>query len=138
MPGRAVALRRRGFSRLSRSNKVDQAREDAHFRVLRLIESRPNLSQRDISDALGLSLGSVNYCLKALTEKGCVKVNNFRASDNKLRYAYILTPSGISERAKLTARFLKRKMREYEALKAEIDALQHESFDRSVSRSIKP
>ena len=86
-------------------------REDAHFRVLRLIESQPHLSQREIARALGVSLGAVNYCLNALIAKGHVKVNNFRASDNKLRYAYLLTPRGASERARLTGRFLQRKLR---------------------------
>lgn len=101
--------------------------EDARFRVLRLIERRPNLSQREIANELGVSLGAVNYCLNALIEKGLVKVNNFRASDNKLRYAYLLTPRGVSERARLTGRFLQRKLREYEMLKSEIESLQSEA-----------
>lgn len=84
------------------------------------------MSQRDISSELGVSLGSINYCLRALAEKGQVKVRNFRASDNKLRYAYVLTPRGLEERARLTARFLRRKMAEYDALKAEIESLQKE------------
>ncbi len=93
------------------------------FRVLRMLDGNPELSQRQIAGELKISLGAVNYCLGALIEKGQIKVRNFRSSDNKLRYAYILTPRGVSEKARLTGAFLKRKMAEYEALKAEIDAL---------------
>ncbi len=87
-------------------------REDVRFKVLRMLEGHPEYSQRDIADALGVSLGGVNYCLRALVDKGHVKVANFRQSNNKLRYAYVLTPSGIAERALLTGRFLQRKMKE--------------------------
>ena len=100
--------------------------EDVRFRLLRLLEERPDLSQREIARALDLSLGSANYVLRALVEKGQVKIRNFRASDNKLRYAYILTPGGLETKARLTAGFLKRKRAEYEALRAEIEALQTE------------
>lgn len=98
--------------------------EDAHFRVLRLLEQNPELSQREVAEALGVSLGASNYILCALVEKGQVKIQNFRAADNKLRYAYILTPSGIEAKARLTLGFLKRKYAEYEALKAEIEGLE--------------
>ncbi|NIJ19289.1 EPS-associated MarR family transcriptional regulator [Sphingomonas naasensis] len=108
------------------TERRDIFREDVRFKVLRMLEQNPDYSQRDIADALDISLGGVNYCLKALIEKGHVKVSNFRQSDNKLRYAYALTPSGIAERAMLTTRFLHRKMKEYEAIKAEIDALLEE------------
>jgi len=100
--------------------------DDVRFRLLRLLEERPDLSQREIARALNVSLGSTNYVLRALVEKGQVKIRNFRASDNKLRYAYILTPGGLEARARLTAGFLKRKRAEYEALRAEIEALQSE------------
>lgn len=103
--------------------KSEDRREDVHFRVLRLLEDHPDYSQREIADALGISLGRVNYCLKALIQRGSVKVDNFRAASNKLNYAYVLTPRGIADKAALTARFLARKMREFEALKAEIEAL---------------
>jgi EPS-associated MarR family transcriptional regulator len=99
-------------------------REDARFRVLRILEGRPELSQRAIADELGISLGGVNYCLKGLVEKGFVKLRSVRESKNKSRYAYLLTPRGIAEKTKLTARFLRRRMQEYEALKAEIEALE--------------
>lgn len=94
---------------------------------MRLIEANPQASQRDIAQSLGMSLGSVNYCLNALIEVGLVKARNFRAADNKLRYAYILTPKGVAKKAALTGRFLQRKLMEYEALKAEIEALQSEA-----------
>jgi len=100
------------------------ANEDVRFRLLRLLDDNPDLSQREIAEELGVSLGATNYVLKALVEKGQVKVRNFRASNNKLRYAYILTPSGIEAKARLTAGFLQRKYAEYEALKAEISALE--------------
>ena len=100
--------------------------EDTRFRLLRLLEDRPELSQRQIAAELGLSLGGVNYCLKALVEKGLVKVRNFQASERKLRYAYVLTPAGLTEKAGLTSRFLMRKMAEYEALRTEIETLKGE------------
>ncbi len=97
--------------------------EDTAFRVMRLLEKTPDLTQRELADRLGISLGGVNYCLKALIEKGFVMMKNFSNSKNKFGYVYVITPRGLAERAALTQRFLKRKMGEYEALKAEIDAL---------------
>lgn len=97
--------------------------EEVSFRVMRLVEENPRITQREIAVGLGISLGRANYCVGALVEKGLVKIENFKASDVKWRYIYVLTPSGIAERAALTGRFLARKIREYEALKAEIDAL---------------
>ena len=106
---------------------VKSVPDDVRFRVLRVLQEEPDLSQREISVRLGVSLGAVNYCLRALTERGQVKVRNFRSSDNKLRYAYILTPGGIAEKARLTGAFLARKIAEYEALRAEIEALSGDS-----------
>lgn len=94
--------------------------EDARFRILRLIEDNPELSQRELAHAAGISVGGVHYVLNALIEKGFVKLGNFTSSKDKRRYAYKLTPKGIAEKAVLTRRFLIRKMAEYEALKAEI------------------
>ena len=91
------------------------------FNVLRKINSNPNLSQRDLANELNLSLGKINYCLKALKSKGLVKIQNFNKSKNKMGYAYILTPRGISEKTKITINFMKRKMKEYEELKKEIN-----------------
>jgi EPS-associated MarR family transcriptional regulator len=101
--------------------------QDAHFRVMRIIQANPTYSQRDIARSLGISLGAVNYYLNALIEVGFVKVKNFRNSDNKMRCAYILTPKGAAEKAALAGAFLQRMMREYEALKAEIEALRLEA-----------
>ena len=100
--------------------------KEVRFRVMRLLEEEPHLSQRDIAARLNISLGIVNYCLRALVDKGQVKIRNFRAAGNKLRYAYILTPKGIAAKTALTGDFLRRKMAEYEALKAEINALESE------------
>ncbi len=105
---------------------LSDKQEDTRFRVLRLLEENPDMSQRQIAEALGISLGSTNYCLKAVADKGLVKVKNFRNSDNKMAYSYLLTPKGIAEKTALAARFLKRKMQEYDALKAEIESLKAE------------
>ena len=104
--------------------RQQQLQEDTHFRVLSLLESQPDLNQREMAKALGVSLGGVNYCLRALAAKGLVKMSSFQASENKLAYAYLLTPQGMTEKVALTGRFLKRKQEEYAALKAEIEALQ--------------
>lgn len=100
------------------------AQEDTAFRVMRLLQANPDLTQRELAKSLGMSVGGLNFCLNALIEKGWVKVQNFSQSKNKFGYVYLLTPSGMAQKAVLTSRFLKRKMQEYEALKAEIDAIQ--------------
>ena len=100
--------------------------DETHLKVLRLLESTPNINQRQLAQTLGVSLGKTNFCLNALLDKGLVKMENFRTSTRKLNYAYLLTPAGIAEKATLTARFLKRKTREYELLKAEIDLLREQ------------
>jgi len=101
-------------------------RETAHYRVLRLIEEQPEISQRELSRVLGVSLGKTHYLLKALLDKGLVKANNFRRSDNKLAYAYLLTPSGIAAKLDLTRRFLRLKEVEYQAAREEIERLRQE------------
>jgi len=100
--------------------------EDTNFRLMQLLQDNPHMSQREMAKALGISFGGINYCLNALIEKGLVKIHNFSQNQNKFGYAYLLTPTGISEKALLTGRFLKRKLQEYEALKAEIKALKLE------------
>ena len=110
--------------------KLKQLQEDTHYRVLALLERSPDISQRELAKELGISLGGVNYSLRALIEKGMLKAQNFSSSDKKLAYAYILTPKGLAEKSLLTARFLRRKMDEYEALKAEIESLQHALHDQ--------
>jgi EPS-associated MarR family transcriptional regulator len=102
---------------------------DTRFRVLRLLKEKPNITQRDIADELNISLGRVNYCLRALADKGLIKIKNFRNSNNKMGYLYLLTPEGISEKMALTESFLKRKMDEYEALSKEIESLNNELAD---------
>ena len=101
---------------------------------MRLLEGERKLSQRQVATSLGMSLGKVNYCLKALIQKGFVKAENYRNSENKLAYFYLLTPTGITAKAELTRRFLSRKMKEYDELKLEIERLQHES-ERAVNNS---
>ena len=91
------------------------------FNVLRKIKSKPNSSQRELASELGFSLGKLNYCLKALKVKGLIKIQNFQRDPNKLRYVYILTPKGVAAKTKITLNFMKRKMREYDELKAEIE-----------------
>ena len=93
-----------------------------HFDVLRKIRNSPNSSQREMAEELGFSLGKLNYCIKSLQEKGLIKIKNFQQQKNKLKYAeYILTPKGIAERTKLTINFMKRKMKEYDELKKELE-----------------
>ena len=101
--------------------------DDVHFRILRILEQHPEISQRELSEEVGIALGKVNYVLNALTDKGLVKIRNFRNSQNKLRYAYVLTPAGLSKKAELAAGFLRRKMAEYDALRAEIEEIRRET-----------
>ena len=98
--------------------------KDIHLDLLRKLESNPQFTQRELSREIGVSLGKVNYCMKKLTEKGLVKLINFSRSSNKFGYAYLLTPSGIEEKSRLTFSFLKRKLIEYEVLKNEIAQLE--------------
>ena len=91
------------------------------FNVLRKIKSKPESSQRELAYELGFSLGKLNYCLKALKQKGLIKINNFQKNPNKFGYVYMITPKGITTKTKLTMNFMKRKMKEYDELKAEID-----------------
>jgi len=106
--------------------------EDTHLKVLRLLQATPQMNQRELAQALGVSLGKTNFCLKALLDKGLLKMQNFQNNKQKLAYAYLLTPKGITEKAALTNRFLKRKMEEYVLLKAEIESLQRESSASSL------
>ena len=96
---------------------------DIHFRVLNALEENPHITQRELAQKLGVSLGGINFCLKALVEIGHLKINNFQKNSNKSAYLYLLTPTGLSNKAMLATSFLKRKMAEYHALKKEIDSL---------------
>jgi len=91
-----------------------------HFEVLRKIKTKPETTQRELAEALGFSLGKLNYCLKALRSKGLIKIENFKKNKKKLNYIYVLTPKGITEKTKLTINFMKRKMEEYAELKKEV------------------
>lgn len=107
--------------------------DELHYRLLKLLEAQPHLSQREVATALGISLGKVNYCLRALITRGLLKAKNFRNSGNKLAYAYLLTPRGIEEKSQITVRFLRRKIEEYERLREEIDLLRSEVINGRLS-----
>ncbi|MGA8146328.1 MAG: MarR family EPS-associated transcriptional regulator [Gallionellaceae bacterium] len=100
--------------------------DEYRYKILKLLETNPEISQRKLAGELGISLGRVNFCIQALMEKGLIKAKNFRNSKNKTGYVYFLTPRGIEEKVKVTAFFLKRKVAEYEALEKEIEQLRHE------------
>jgi EPS-associated MarR family transcriptional regulator len=101
--------------------------DEYRYKILRLLEADPQMSQRDLARKLGISLGKANYCLQALIEKGLIKANNFKNNRNKKAYMYYLTPRGITEKAQATARFLESKVAEYEALQREIELLRREA-----------
>lgn len=103
-----------------------------HYKLLKLIEANPSIGQREMARAMGVSLGKANFCLKALVHKGLVKIGNFRRSDNKLAYTYLLTPGGIEAKTQLAVTFLKRKMSEYDAIRAEIEELRRD-VEKDVS-----
>lgn len=105
-------------------NHRDTLRQDAKFRVLRLLQENPELSQRELARAVGVSTGSIHYVLSALLDKGVIKFDNFSKAEDRRRYAYVLTAKGMAERARLTRAFLTRKKQEYEALRSEIEAVQ--------------
>ena len=117
------------------TSKRTKLQEDTHFRVLRLLQENPEISQRELAVAVGVSVGGMHYVLNALIDKGLVKLGNFTAAEDKRRYAYILTAKGISEKAAITRRFLARKKGEYEALRAEIEDLQSECRSTPLKKS---
>ena len=100
--------------------------EEAHYKLLKLLEQNPQATQRELAAELGVSLGKVNYCLKALVDKGHVKARNFKNADNKIAYLYLLTPKGIKAKSRISVAYLQRKMVEYETLRAEIEELRVE------------
>jgi EPS-associated MarR family transcriptional regulator len=120
------------------SSQHTQQLEDLNFRVLRLLQDKPDASQRELADQLGISHGKMNYCLKALIDKGLIKLDNFQNSQHKFKYVYLLTPAGISEKAKLTRRFLRRKLQEYEQLKSEIEELKNEVGESPSAHATAP
>ncbi|MFT5426240.1 MAG: EPS-associated MarR family transcriptional regulator [Gammaproteobacteria bacterium] len=103
-----------------------QPNQEIHLKVLRHLENDPKITQRELARDLGISLGKANYCLKALVDKGLIKAGNFKNSNKKSAYIYLLTPKGIEEKSRITVHYLKRKVEEYEMLRKEIDELQQE------------
>jgi EPS-associated MarR family transcriptional regulator len=116
------------------TSRRSKLQEDTYFRVLRILQSSPDLTQREIAQLLGVSTSGLNYCLNALIDKGWVKVHNFRGSKNKFGYVYLLTPSGIAEKAALTGRFIQRKLLEHDEMRAEIESLKGEGGEGSKGR----
>lgn len=108
-------------------NKSREVSTDVRYKLMRLLDANPGMSQRDVARALGMSLGKVNYCLQGLVERGWVKASRFRNSRNKAGYLYLLTPRGIEQKAQLAVDFLRMKMREYETLRAEIEQIRSEA-----------
>lgn len=108
---------------------------DVHYKLMRLLEANPQMSQRDLARELGISLGKANYCLQALIKKGWIKATNFTNSQNKAAYMYLLTPRGLEEKASLALEFLQLKMREYEALRAEIKQMRREAKASALDRA---
>ena len=106
--------------------KASSVSDEIQLRVLRLLQANPQMTQREMAEALGVSLGKTNFCIKALFQRGLIKLHNFQNSRHKLAYSYFLTPAGIAEKSAITARFLKRKMAEYEQLRVEIASLRDE------------
>jgi EPS-associated MarR family transcriptional regulator len=121
----------------SMTSRRAKLHEDTNFRLMRILEVNPDLSQREMGKALGISFGGINYCLNALVAKGLVKIENFSQNQSKFGYVYLLTPSGIAEKAALTSVFLKRKMEEYEALKVEIATLRSEIDTKNAEKPSK-
>ena len=118
------------------SSRQKKLQEDTEFRVLRMLEAQPDATQRDLAGNAGISVGALNYCLKALIAKGMVKMQNFSESRNKFGYVYVLTPDGLSHRAALTQAFLKRKLAEYAALQQEIESLKRDSITPFISNPV--
>ena len=109
------------------TSRQAKLQEDTYFRAMRILQINPDLTQRELAKELGISVGGLNYCLKALMEKGLVKMKNFATSKNKFGYVYVVTPSGMMEKASITQRFLQRKLDEHKKLQVEIEALQLEA-----------
>ena len=118
------------------SYQISSANDEIQLRVLRLLQAHPQMTQRELAEALGVSLGKTNFCIKALFEKGLIKLQNFQSNRHKLAYSYLLTPTGIAEKSAITARFLVQKMAEYEMLKVEIASLQHEIAEIDTEKEL--
>ncbi|MCR4308121.1 MAG: MarR family EPS-associated transcriptional regulator [Candidatus Berkelbacteria bacterium] len=112
--------------------------QETHLKVLRHLQDNPSITQRELAAALGISLGKANYCMQALISKGMVKANNFKNSANKRAYLYVLTPKGIEAKARISVRFLQKKVEEYEALRKEIEQLKVEIENNGNPEPLKP
>ena len=110
--------------------------EDNIFRIMQILQKQPDITQRELAEQIGISLGGINFCLRALTDKGLIKMINFAKSKNKFGYIYVITPAGLAEKATLTKNFLKRKLQEYEALKDEIKNLQTEMYLKNEQKQL--
>lgn len=115
------------FNVRSYYERTSMSDQSISYDLLKVLETNPDLTQRALAKRLGVSLGKINFCLNALVEKGCLKVNNFRNSENKLAYAYLLTPRGVDQKTRMTLEFLQIKIREYEQLRNEIEELKSEA-----------
>jgi len=110
--------------------------DEIHYKLLKVLEETPDVTQRELAARLGISLGKANYCLRALMGRGWVKMGNFRRNPNKMGYVYLLTPSGIDQKARFAVRFLRHKLHEFDALKAEIERLKAEVADSAANESV--
>jgi EPS-associated MarR family transcriptional regulator len=108
--------------------------DEVRYRLMRLVAARPEMSQRELARELGISLGKLNFCLRALVQKGLIKAINFKSSKNKAGYLYFLTPRGADEKARVTVRFLQRKLAEYESIRVEIEEIRQDA-EQSKNRS---
>ena len=116
---------------------MNRPHQEIHLKVLRHLETHPDVTQRELAQHLGVSLGKANYCLKALIDRGWIKANNFKNSKNKAAYAYLLTPRGVEKKAQITLRFFKKKVMEYEQLKQELLDLEQEVAKQNDSHFVK-
>lgn len=125
-------------SQVERNNhgSIKMLTDEYRYKILKLVEARPDISQRELAKDLGISLGKANFCLKALIEKGLLKAANFRNNQNKLAYMYLLTPAGIEEKSSITLRFLKSKMQEFELLQREIEQISQDVGSPEQLRNI--
>ena len=110
--------------------------DEIHYRLLKVLEENPDITQRELAARLGISLGKANYCLRALMGRGWVKMANFRRNPNKMGYVYLLTPRGIDEKARFAVRFLRHKLNEFDALKVEIERLKVEVDENAKNKSV--
>ena len=117
-------------------NAAEFVEDEVHYRFLKVLEENPDVTQRELAAKLGISLGKANYCLRALMGRGWVKMDNFRRNPKKIGYVYLLTPKGVEEKARIAMRFLRHKLHEFDALKAEIERLKREVADGAPNESV--